>query len=721
MTELWRRASDRIRQRDPEHDALRRAARAAVVVPIAAAVSFAVGGGSQTPMFTIFGSVALLILVDFPGNRPARALAYCGLGFNGAVLIVLGTLVAPHPWLAVAVMFALGVVVTFSGVLSEIIAAGQRATLLTFVLPACTPAGPIPDRLLGWLIALAVCVPAALFVLPPRHHDDLRRRAAGVCTKLADALAGQATAKDVTRAMNALWESFLGADFRPVALTAGSRALVRVVDDLGWLSDRITDDTGALLADMKPPLIRVLRDAAAVLRISDRGARAARGADLDVALTELRSIAQGRYREDILEILGERDDATAVAVGRKLLARRTFSATVGVTGRIIRNAAAADARPVWARVLGRRLPETGTADWVMPETTAVAAITRGFLATRAVVLRNSLRTGLGLALAVAVTQIFPVEHGFWVVLGAMSVLRSSALTTGTRVLRAVTGTAIGFVVGVVVIELAGVDPVVMWMLLPVVAFGSAFVPEVASFIAGQAAFTMMVLIIFNLIAPTGWSVGLIRVEDVVIGASVGVMVSVLLWPRGARVRVAKAIDDATAVGARFLKSAVFRVTRGASEDASDRVIALSHLALGATRTVDDAVRQYLSESSGATDVRAPVVRAANRAIRLRAAAELIADVVPPPLTVYGETRKVLETHAEAVSALFTNQAAESVLRPISDDFVTALRAEAGEHVRSLSDPGGLAVAAALPLVTVAAHLGELELLYPQTDGELLTR
>ena len=33
--------------------------------------------------------------------------------------------------------------------------------------------------------------------------------------------------------MNALWDSFLGADFRPVALTAGSRALVRVVDDLG--------------------------------------------------------------------------------------------------------------------------------------------------------------------------------------------------------------------------------------------------------------------------------------------------------------------------------------------------------------------------------------------------------------------------------------------------------------------------------------------------------
>src|SRR5258707_8790293 len=103
--------------RGPEYDALRRALRAAIVVPIAAAVSFAIGGGSQTPLFTIFGSVALLIMVDFPGNRPARALAYCGLGFNGAVLITLGTLVAPHPWLSVALMFVLGVAVAFARVL----------------------------------------------------------------------------------------------------------------------------------------------------------------------------------------------------------------------------------------------------------------------------------------------------------------------------------------------------------------------------------------------------------------------------------------------------------------------------------------------------------------------------------------------------------------------------------------------------------------------------
>jgi uncharacterized membrane protein YccC len=708
---VLRHVLDRLRARDPEYDALRRALRAAIVVPIAAAVSFAIGGGSQTPLFTIFGSVALLILVDFPGNRPARALAYCGLGFNGAVLVTLGTLVAPHPWLSVALMFVLGVAVTFAGVLSEIVAAGQRATLLMFVLPACTPVGPVPERLLGWLIALAICVPAALFLFPPRHHDELRAHAARVCNRLADRLEGTASGREVTKAMNALDGAFLGADYRPVALTAGSRALVRVVDDLGWLSDRITDDTGRLLEAMKDPAVRVLRDSAAVLRLPSVAERSARSADLRDALTELRSVSQGRYREDITELLGEPSDEAAVAVGRQLLNRRTIAATIAVTGRIIRNAAAADARPVWARVLGRQLPDTGAADWVMPEAVAVAAITKGFLATRAVVLRNSVRTGLGLALAVAVTHVFPVEHGFWVVLGAMSVLRSSALTTGTRVLRAVAGTAVGFVLGAVVIELLGVHPVVLWTLLPIAAFGSAYVPEVASFVAGQAAFTMMVLIDFNLIVPTGWQVGLIRVEDVAVGAMVGIVVSVLLWPRGATAAVSKAIEEARTVGAAFLTAAVLRVTRGATEDATDRVLALSREALEASRTVDDAVRQYLSENGGTTDLRAPVVRTANRAIRLRAAAELIADVVPPPLAVYPRTREVLEAHAGAICARLTGDPGREFLS-ISDDFVLALRAD--------TTGDDLAISAALPLSTVAANLGELELLYPHPAEPVLT-
>ena len=74
--------------------------------------------------------------------------------------------------------------------------------------------------------------------------------------------------------MNALYANYLGSDYRPVGLTAGSRALVRVVDDLGWLCDRVRDDTAATLGVMTDPSVRVLRAsrpaAARSARVADR-------------------------------------------------------------------------------------------------------------------------------------------------------------------------------------------------------------------------------------------------------------------------------------------------------------------------------------------------------------------------------------------------------------------------------------------------------------------
>ena len=243
--------------------------------------------------------------------------------------------------------------VTFSGVLSETIAAGQRPTLLTFVLPACTPPGPIDERLMGWAIALAVCVPAALFLLPPRHHGELRRHAASAVTALADRLEGKATRTEVVAAMLALRENFLGADFRPVGLSAGSRALVRVVEDLEWLADRVSDEAGPALRDMQAPGIRVLRCSAAVLRETRSADRTTDRANLEAALIHLRSVARGSLSA------GRRTDPRRPRRRRRrrdraraLLNRRTIAATIGATGRVIAAAAAADARPVWARALG---------------------------------------------------------------------------------------------------------------------------------------------------------------------------------------------------------------------------------------------------------------------------------------------------------------------------------------------------------------------------------
>jgi hypothetical protein len=690
---------ERLRAQDPEHDALRRAARAAITVPVAAALTRVVAPGTEAPLYTLLGAFWLMVMVDFPGNRQTRAVGYLGLGLNGIILLTLGTRVAPIPWLAVTLMFVLGVAVTLAGVVSETVSAGQRATLLFYVWPVCTPVGPIGERLLGWLIALAVCLPAVLFVIPPRHHGELRRHAAQVCGALADRLDGVGSPAELTSAMVALRSNFLAASFRPVGLTAGSRALVRVVDQLEVVTELVDDATVAALAPMKRPAINVLRCCARVLDVSRLPHRATDRAELKRTLDELRTVARGRYRENLTEILGEPDDDAAVSVGRELLSRRTIATMIGLIGSIIGDAAAADVRPVWARALGLRLPATGTANRLLPETVALATIPSGFLATRSVAARNSVRTGVGLAVAVAVTHLFPVQHGFWVVLGAMVVLGSSALSTRTKVLQAMVGTAIGVTAGAILTGAFGVDAAVLWSMLPVGVFGSAYLPRL-SFTAGQAVIAMTVLIILNLNGPTGWHIGLLRIEDVAIGAGVGIVVSLLLWPRGATAAVSAMISTALDLYSRYLQAAVLRVTRGISHQSVEE---LSLDAVVVSRTVDDAVRHYLAETGSGADLRTPVVRAANRATRLRVAADVIADIrTLPAHSSYPRARTVLEQHAASVSQRLTGESTKA-WRPISDEFVRALRAEGTQDAAAIS--------AGLPLVAVAANIGALELIY----------
>ena len=697
----FRRIADRMRARDPGFDALRWAVRAAIAIPLAATAAYLFAGNAQTPVFTLIGSMALLVAADFPGTVATRATAYAGLAVTGAVLITAGTWAAPHPWIAVPLCFVVGAAVTVLGLLSEMIAGGQRAMLMVFLLPVCAPPGPLDERLLGWLLALVVCVPAALFLFPPHATEELRHHAARVFTALADRLDGRGSAEETAAAMEALQTEFLGSAFRPVAMTAGARSLIRVVSNLRWLCDRISPDTARVLGPIGPPGVAVLRGSAEVLESVDR-VDAERLADV---VAEHRRLAFRQYDNDIHEILDEPDDDAALQHGRTLLSRRTISATIGLTGSLIASATLTDARPILDRLLGRGRPETGIADRVYSNRSAVAGLI-GYVSTRSMTAIHSLRTGLALALAVVVTIVLPVQNGLWVALGALAVLRNSASTTRTSVVRALIGTVIGFLIGAGIIAVVGVDPVTLWILLPLATFGSTYVLAVGSFTASQAMFTMQVLIVFNMMRPTGWQVGFVRLEDVILGALVGLAVSLLLWPGGAQSAVQRAIGDAVLACSWYLDAAVTRVTRGASPETDAAVAELGTEALVANRTHGDAVRVYLVETGGTVD--AGQVESASIIPRLRTAGDIIADIVPPPPGVYPRARKVLERHATALCARMEKVSMQEVNAPavpeISDDFVPALRADAAGTPE--------AAKAALPLVTVAANLGELEVTYP---------
>jgi hypothetical protein len=117
---------------DPGLFSLKRAARAAIVMPAVFAFADKVIQDSDTTLFAAFGSFAILVLADFGGPWRRRLAAYLAL-VAGAVLIALGTLCSQTPWLAIAAMAVVGFAILFSGAISAYFAAAGLAALLLFI------------------------------------------------------------------------------------------------------------------------------------------------------------------------------------------------------------------------------------------------------------------------------------------------------------------------------------------------------------------------------------------------------------------------------------------------------------------------------------------------------------------------------------------------------------------------------------------------------------
>jgi hypothetical protein len=199
---------------------------------------------------------------------------------------------------------------------------------------------------------------------------------------------------------------------------------------------------------------------------------------------------------------------------------------------------------------------------------------------------------------VLVAELTSVQHGFWVVFGTLAVLRSNALSTGQNVLRGLLGTTVGFIVGGAIVTLIGTNTVLLWILLPFAVLCAGLAPSAVSFAAGQAAFTVTLLILFNLLAPAGWRIGLVRVEDVAIGGAVSLAVGLLFWPRGAGADLGRALERAYVDSSRYLADAVAYGVACCARRSAEGLVApheSAQQAAASARRLDDTFRGYLAE------------------------------------------------------------------------------------------------------------------------------
>jgi uncharacterized membrane protein YccC len=654
-------------KRDRDLAALRRAGRAAVVMPAMFAIGDKVIANPMVATFAAFGSFAMLLLVDFGGPLRERLQAQATLAVVASVLVCLGTLVSQTIWLAAVAMALVAFAVIFAGVVSSVLAGASTSLLLAFILPVTLPgpASSIPDRLAGWGMAAGAAFLAVALLWPTPTRGPLRSAATAACRALGARLRAEVAfmlsehegtfahdrdhaVKQSDAAVAALRRVFLATPYRPASLSTAGRAIVRLVDELYWLSAIVAQ--AAQPRDGAPVNRDVCDVKAAAATVLDRGAEllSTMGGDcseLHAAMDELRD-SVSRMEEGATAVLpvrmlsvdADRERSSAEPPGARergepgaaefitsldpsFRAQELGFAVTSIAGNIDL-AAAAERRSWLQRLLGRQ-PEGLVGPFSAAQQRATAHVDRN-----SVWLHNSVRGAAGLALAVVVANEAGVQHSFWVVLGALSVLRSNALNTGQNVLRGLAGTVAGFVVGGALLELIGTDTTLLWFLLPVAILLAGFAPAAISFAAGQAAFTLTLVFLYNIIQPVGWKVGLLRVEDIAIGCGVSLLVGLLFWPRGAGAALRRALAEAYVDSIGYLASAVDFGMRRCDFDAGaiDAPEGEATRAAATARRLDDTFRSYLAERGEKPVPLAEMTSLVSGVGGLRLAADAVLDI-----------------------------------------------------------------------------------------------
>ena len=571
-------------------------------MPAVFAFADKVVGDPQTALFAAFGSVATLVFVDFTGPLRSRFVAYLTLAGAGAVNVVLGTLCSQNAWLGVGVMAAIGFAILFSGAINGYFAAAGTPALLTFVLPVtlAAPASEIPARLEGWALAAAAGICAHMLLWPARPRDTLRADAARACVALADladsTLAADraaiaARARTAADAVAGLRKRLLATPHRPTGPTGPTAALASLVDELDWLFSLLAPPaeppplelSRKANADAMAATIAVLRASAARLDGGDERPDLAR-------LDEAQEAVALELAGQIPELPLPDEQALEFALEPAFRVRSISDSVRQIAGyALVAGAAAAPELDEPDMALGHSAGRRARSALQASKELAVA-----HASARSVWFRNSIRGAAALAVAVYIAQRTGLQHDFWIVLGTLSVLRSNALATGSSIMSALAGTAVGILIGAALVLAIGTHEPVLWAVLPVAILLAAFAPRAISFAAGQAGFTVVLFVLFNLIQPSGWEVGLVRIEDVAIGFAISLGVGLLFWPRGAAALLRANLAAAYARSADYVAAAAQLLVRGG--DPARSAGAAEAAAVAADR-LDDSFRQYLAEQS----------------------------------------------------------------------------------------------------------------------------
>ncbi len=179
---------------------------------------------------------------------------------------------------------------------------------------------------------------------------------------------------------------------------------------------------------------------------------------------------------------------------------------------------------VW--VVAERCARDEPSGW---DTGAVLAALAANFTLRSESLRHAIRFGTSLALGVAIYRAFEMEnHGFWIPLTVLFVMRPDREETDLRLVLRAVGTVLGLIVATAVAEaFGGSDLVVIVVLTAATALALGLLT--VQYALFTAAITVYVVLLTDTLGESAWEADKLRL----IGTAIGLLITFLafrVWP-----------------------------------------------------------------------------------------------------------------------------------------------------------------------------------------------
>ncbi|WP_027659093.1 FUSC family protein [Salinispora fenicalii] len=529
---MWsrhRRARDWLQQRDPDYCATRHATRLTLV---ACLLFYGCRYGLGSPLmaaYALFGTLAAGVFAQLPGGPAQRARTLLAALPVIWLLIAAGTMLAASTWTAATGMLVIGFAVAFAGVSGPRLIGLASAFQLSFILASFPPYQPdtLPERLVGVTLAVVGVAAAEVWLWPgpapattAQRLGWAARSTAAFVAALADMLAGQpaAAAEARRRRVHAantvtqtqMWrlpptERATSASRQDHALRDAATDLHQTVRLAGWLRRSAATTTDVEVATS-------LRRCAASLDHSGDALLGMERASHDAVVTmEHEQPNAGRSAST--------SQLRAAAITRSLARHTDFVATAVRIAEGHRDTTHQPAGPHSFWYQHRSVPSLY---WQR---------LRIHLTPRSVFFQRALRLAVALAAARLIAGALNLEHGFWVLLAILTLLRTSAADTWATFRRALAGTLVGAAAGALLL-LAAPQQETYAVLLPLTMLLALGVGPLLGLAWWQAFLTLLLITAFAQLTPTGWQLAGVRLLDVLTGAAIGVGTGILMWPKG---------------------------------------------------------------------------------------------------------------------------------------------------------------------------------------------